>query len=97
MKVLKKDNMQDGTNIQIEDWQENYNFMPYGNTLAAYARSKASHRGNWSPNANEVYRFDFTFNSEQETRKVFNELLQGDKMLSDFKQYLRNKEYADCI
>ncbi len=40
MKVLEKGIMLDGTVIQIEEWNENYSFMPYGSTLATNYNGK---------------------------------------------------------
>jgi hypothetical protein len=97
MKVLKTGIMPNGTHIQIEEWNENYSFMPYGSTIASYPKSKMSHDGAFSPKGNQVYRFDFNFESEQETKCIFDSLLNGEKGLADIKTNLNRKEYADCI
>lgn len=97
MKVLTTGLMPDGTKIQIEEWNENYKFMPYGSTLASYPKSKVSHNGAYSPKGNETYRFSFDFKSEEETIKAFNDLLSGAKKLIDFKENMTNKQYLDCI
>ena len=97
MKILKTGTMKDGTDIQIEEWNEDYSFMPYGNTLATYPKSKVSQEGPYAPKANERYRFDFEFNSHEEAETAYNELIEGTKTLSDFKNQLRNMKYQDCI
>ena len=97
MKVLKKGAMSDGTKIQIEEWSENYSFMPYGSTIASYPKSKVSHAGSFSPKGNETYRFEFDLNSNKEAEQVFNSLLNGNSVLADHKSKLTRKEYADCI
>jgi hypothetical protein len=97
MKILAKGTMPNGTAIQIEEWNENYDFMAYGSTLATYPKSKASHKGAYSPKANETYRFEFDFNSERETREAFSGLTSGAKTLVDYKVSISRKEYADCI
>ncbi|MGG1664501.1 hypothetical protein [Brevibacillus sp. NRS-1366] len=97
MRVLEKGIMPNGTSIQIEEWSENYSFMPYGSTIASYPKSKVSHEGTCAPKGNQSYRFSFNFKSEEETKKVFNELLTGGKALSDFKENLSEKKYADCL
>lgn len=61
MKVLQKGIMPNGTVIQIEEWNENYSFMPYGGTIASYPKSKVSHEGSFAPKGNETYRFQFDF------------------------------------
>jgi hypothetical protein len=97
MKVLKKGITPNGIPIQIEEWQENYSFLPYGGTLVSYPKSKMSHEGAFSPKGNEVYRFQFDFKSEEETETAFNDLLTGNKILSDFRKNMYNPKYADCI
>jgi hypothetical protein len=97
MKVLKKGIMKDGTDIQIEEWNENYNFMQYGSTIASYPKSKSNHEGSCSPKLNQIYRFSFDFKSNEETEKAYNSLLDGTKTLSDFKEFLSDKKYSDCI
>lgn len=97
MKVLKKGAMSDGTKIQIEEWSEDYSFMPYGRTIGVYAKSKMSHEGSFTPKGNEIYRFEFDFNSNKEAEQVFNSLLNGNSVLADYKSKLTRKEYVDCI
>jgi len=97
MKVLQTGIMPNGTHIQIEEWNENYSFMSYGSTLASYPKSKVSHEGTYSPKRNQVYRFDFDFKSNEETKESFNNLVNGSKQLVDFISNLNRKEYADCI
>jgi len=97
MKVLKTGTMSNGTHIQIEDWSEDYSFMPYGSTLASYPKSKVTHEGQYSPKGNEIYRFSFDFNSNDEAETAFSDLLDGSKKLSDLEGFLREREYKDCI
>jgi len=89
--------MPNDTPIQIEEWNENYSFMPYGSTLASYPKSKVSHEGSFSPKGNVTCRFSFDFESEEKAKKAFNDLLLGTKELADFKENLSRKEYSDCI
>lgn len=97
MKVLNRGIIKDGTKIQIEDWSEDYSFYNYGCTLASYPESKRSYKGQFAPKEGQIYRFDFKFNSFEETQKAYNELLEDAKILSDFKENLSRKEYSNCI
>lgn len=98
MKILQKAIMPDGTEIQLEEWNENYSFMPYGSTIASYPKSKASHEGTYSPKGNKKYRFDFSYKSNEEANQAFNELITGSKVLIDFINNFAGKpEYKDCI
>jgi hypothetical protein len=97
MKVLEKGTMPDGTAIQIEEWNETYSFMPFGNVLASYPKSKVSHEGGFAPKGNETYRFSFDFKSNDEAKKAFEELELGTKVLADYKELISIPKYADCI
>lgn len=97
MKVLQKGKMQDGTHIQIEEWNEDYNFMPYADTLASYPLSKTTIQRQFAPKAGEKYRIAFNFESAEETQKAFNNLLTGEKILSDYKENISDLRYKDCI
>lgn len=97
MKVLRKEVMPNGTAIQIEEWNENYEFMPYGSTIASYPKSKVSHEGSFAPKGNETYRFSFKFKSAEEAKEAFDSLMLGAKVLSDFKDKMDIPKYSDCI
>jgi hypothetical protein len=97
MKVIKEGVMPDGTEIQIENWNETYTFMPPSDTIAAYAKSKATIDGDFAPKAGELYRFQFTFKDAAETEAVFNALINGEKVLADYKANLYHKHFAVCI
>lgn len=97
MKILQKGKLKNGTDIQIEEWHENYNFIPYGSTLASYPLSKISLDGQFAPKANERYRIDFNFKSEEETKQAFDNLLTGKNDLADYKENISDLRYKDCI
>ncbi|MNH75580.1 hypothetical protein D3C73_278240 [compost metagenome] len=98
MKVIKTGVMPDGTDIQIEDWSENYSFHNYADTLATYPKSKMTHEGTYAPKARERHRFSFRFGSAEEAEAAFNDLTEGIKTLSDLREYFDGKlEYRDCI
>jgi len=97
MKILKKGITKENYNIQVEDWNENYNFISYGSTLAAYKKSKVSIKGSFTPKENQIYRFQFNFNSMQETEKAYNNLMKGNKSITEYTNNLDIQEYYNCI
>lgn len=97
MQILNKGTMPNGTQIRIENWNENYDFIPYASTLGAYQKSKVSHDGPFAPRGNELYRFQFDFKSEEECKEAFNSLINGDKELSDYRDKMYDKKYMDCV
>lgn len=97
MKVLKRDVLKDGTEIQIEDWSQDYDFITYGSSLVAYAKSKNSLNGDFSPKVNQVYRFEFNFTNYIDTEIAYQELLNGSKNIIDFKDFIREKHFESCL
>lgn len=74
MKVLQRGQMPDGTEVQIEEWSENYLFYVYGGLVAAYPKNRYG----------EKVRASKIFVSAEEAAKTFNALKNGDKTLADF-------------
>lgn len=44
MKVIRRGKMKDGTDIQIEDWSDEYCFLGYGMHLVAYPKNRFGER-----------------------------------------------------
>ena len=98
MKILKEGKSAGGVDMQIEEWNENYSFMPYGSTLAFYPESKATHKGPFSPKAGESYRFSFDFPDSKTAEAAFTAFENGSKDFADYLEYWSGKlEYRDCI
>lgn len=98
MKVLKTGKSANGVDIQIEEWHEDYSFMPYGNTLAFYPKSKATHKGQFAPKAGKNYRFNFEFPSNEDAEAAFTALENGSSVFADYLKYWAGEpEYKDCI
>ena len=98
MRVLKAGKSADGVDIRIEEWHENYGFMPYGSRLAFYPESKATHKGPFAPKAGESCRFSFGFPSNREAEAAFTALENGSSTFTDYLAYWDAKpEYKDCI
>lgn len=96
MNVLTRGIMKNGTKIQIEDWSKDYPNRPF--TLATYPLSKKSFKGQFSPKEDETWRFQFSFKSLEEVKDAFNELLNGNKELLDYKDmFSSKKEFLSCI
>ena len=97
MTIIKKGVMPDGTNIQIEDWHDNYNFMPRASTVASYPISKTTKEGSFAPKAGEQYRFAFNFEDADSALMAFETLISGSKVLADYRDKIDNPKYADCV
>lgn len=91
--------MPDGTKVQIEDWSEDYSFHTLSDTVAAYPKAKCTiNDKHWAyPVMNESFRADFTFESEKEAGKVFDDLISGKACLKDFTKYMCNPDLAVCL
>lgn len=98
MKTLKTGKSADGVGIQVENWNDQYSSMPYGNILACYPKSRATHKGPFAPKEGEEYRFTFAFPSYEQARMAFAELENGSCTFIDYLDYWDGKpEYKNCI
>ena len=97
MKIIKKGRMPDGTEIQLENWNIDYEFIPPSSTIAAYSKSKMTLEGAFAPKAGELMRFQFEFHDAAETETAYNALLAGEKILSDYKEKLYYQKHALCL
>ena len=97
MKVITRAKMQDGTDIQIEDWRADYpNILSY--ELTAYPKSKANHAGSFSPKLNEKFRAAFKFDTLAEVETALSKLVSGELQLRDYASKLWDGDkYADCL
>lgn len=89
--------MPDKTKIQIENWNEEYDFLAPKSTLAAYPISKADLDGQFAPKKGRTVRVSFNFESETEARQALRELTRGTKQLIDFKEYINDPRKIECI
>lgn len=98
MKILRTGKSADGVDIRIEEWHENYSFMPYGSKLAFYPESKATHKEPLAPKAGEGYRFSFGFPCYEDAEAAFTALENGSATFTDYLEYWDAKpKYKNCI
>ena len=95
MKVLERGNMLDGTKIQIEEWHKDYNFIPYGNTIAAYPIAKESnYNSRFGQFRGEKFRAQFEFGDKNQAKRNFDCLANGTKTLKDLMPFMNHQEYS---
>ena len=97
MEIIAENTMPDGTYIRIEDWYENYAFCKPSTTIAAYPVSKYTLEGQFAPKAGERFRAQFDFDTAEETKEVFDSLVNGSKQLADYVDKLYWKKHEPCI
>ena len=98
MKVIQRGIAPDGTKIQREEWHETNNFIPFGSTVAAYPIAKENGTGVLEyPEKGRIFRVDFQFENEEEAKKCFIQLLNGEKSLKDFFVFLYRPADANFI
>ena len=97
MKILQKATMKNGTTLQREEWSENYSFMAYGATVAAYPISKESINRPFEPKIGEKFRLAMHFENTEEAEKCFEQLKNGEKALKDFRRNFDNPDRIICI
>ena len=79
MKVLERAKTPDGVDIQIEEWNEDYEFIPYASTVAAYPVSKTSISGAFSPKAGKRFRADLILITKKRLKQPLSSLKAAKK------------------
>lgn len=86
MKVVRKSKMPDGTDIQIEDWKDVYEFMSIY-SIATYPKAKNSSKYGFIGN-NKTFRLELTrFKSNEQAEEIFKQLEEGSITLNDLSNY----------
>lgn len=89
MKIIKKTKMPNGTDIQIEDWREDYPFLKVFD-IGVYPNAKNSSKYRFIY-ANETFRLTLTgFESNKQVEKIFNQLEKGKIKLEELSEYFQN-------
>lgn len=97
VEVLEVGEMTCGTKIQLEDWHNDFDFLPKASTLAAYPVSKIDVDGQFAPKKGRKLRVSFNFESEMEARQAFRELARGVKQLLDFSEFINDPRKIECL
>ena len=88
MKILKKSQMPDGTNIQIEDWKNDYSYIKTL-TIGTYPKAKNTSISGYIEK-NKNFRLELSsFESDEQVENVFKELEKGKISLENLSEYFR--------
>lgn len=83
MKVLERAKTPEGTDIQIEDWKEDYSCFNVL-SIATYPIAKNTSKHRWVEGG-QRFRLDINrFNNDEEVYQAFNDLISGKKQITDF-------------
>ena len=86
MKVIRRDKMPNGTDIQQEDWSMNYSFYAPKSTIAIYPVSMKVCKEKNIVNG-EKFRLSLDFDSEQQANECYKSLINGTSKISDYKKF----------
>lgn len=90
MKILERAKTPEGIDIQIEDWKQDYSCFNTFN-IATYPIAKRSSESGWIKDG-KTFRLDISrgFNNDEEVKQAFNDLVSGNKNISDFADQFYN-------
>lgn len=110
MQILFKGAMPDKTKIQIEDWSEDFPSLHQKNdVVAAYPVAKAAASRKvfqginglpcvWEyPRKYDSFRLCLQFPCASDAESAYNNLLNGTAQLLDYKDYIQEKKYIECL
>lgn len=85
MKVIRRDKMPNGTDIQQEDWSMNYSFYAPKSTIAVYPLAIMTNESGLIGRGDK-FRLELDFNSEKEANKCYENLISGKSKINDYKE-----------
>ena len=85
MKVIRRDKMPNGIDIQQEDWSMNYCFYAPKSTIAIYPVSMKICKEKNIVNG-EKFRLSLDFDNEEQANKCYENLINGTSKISDYKE-----------
>lgn len=89
-----------GIRVQLEDWSDDLpNLHTYADVIGIYPISKKSlfKGGLEYPKLNKTFRCALNFPSTKEAREAFDKLVNGEKTILDYVEYLEQEELATCL
>lgn len=92
MKVIRRNKMPNGTDIQQEDWSMDYSFYAPKSTVAVYPVSMKVCKEKHIVNG-EKFRLELDFDNEEQANKCYDSLSEGTSKISDYKEF----GYGDAI
>lgn len=89
MKVIERAVMPDGTEIQLEDWGNDYSFHKKNSTIAFYPMAINSIYKNPKsehpyPERGKTFRASLDFDTEENARDAFQNMVDGSKTHIDY-------------
>lgn len=97
MKVIKRSTTPNDVEIQIEDWSQDYDFMSYASTVAAYPVAREHGDGAFTPERGEKFRLSFDFRTTESATKCFEQLKNGEKQFVDFADRVCKPNLIRCL
>jgi hypothetical protein len=95
MTIVDKGVMPDGTEIQLEDWRQDYDNL-FGYMIATYPIAKNTGKRGWVRGGRE-FRLSITINeckNYDAVKAEYDALIRGEKTLEDMAQYFYDGERA---
>ena len=83
--------MQDGTAIQLENWEDRYPSSPsLWWAIGSYPRAKHCSGRYFGPDRGELFRLTISFDTEAEAMEAFEKLNRGETELLDYRDKFWN-------
>lgn len=95
MKVIRRDKMPNGTDIQQEDWSMDYDCFSPKSTIAVYPVAIMTN-GSGLIGRGDRFRLTLDFDTEEQANKCYENLISGKAKINDYKEN-GNKKYFDLL
>lgn len=105
MRIIEKGKMSNGTDMQIEDWSDNYDSHKKNATIAFYPVAQNSIYTFGSipyPQKGKTFRASLDFQNEEDAREAFELMKQGKKSYMDYLDFMcetvrRKEEFLRAV
>lgn len=91
MKIIKKSKMLDGTDVQIEDWKEDYKHIKTLE-IGAYPKAKNTSNNKLIENNNKFRLTLNNFKNDDVVKEIFNNLENGRIKLEELQEHFCNSK-----
>lgn len=95
MKVIRRNKMPNGTDIQQEDWSEDYSFYSKNSTIAVYPIAIITNESGLIGRGDR-FRLTLDFDTEEQANECYENLISGKAKINDYKEN-GNKKYFDLL
>lgn len=96
MRILQQTTV-NGVLMRLEDWQDDFPFFPFADTLGLYPIARRSGEGLFTPRKGKEFRLALVFESTEQALKAYYSLKDGTTTIEDYAENARPTGYTEYL